>query len=154
MNTELQAAVQKLEGYLLAISALKADGDSFQCYYLGQIPLKDALPPLSDLLSIEKNTLKLFPADELTLSGLPSSFRQWLCTRRRLHELGDTQEVDIRLFDGFVEAMNEELGRPEQWIRAGAGPAYQPGRHFCAIWDVYVFSAKGHAYAVHCSWDS
>lgn len=154
MTTELLAAVHKLNGYLLAISALKADGSSFSCFYLGQISLEDALAPLSISLRIEKDMLQFFPPDALTLSGHPTSFRQWLCSRWRLYEVHDTKEVDIRLFDGFVEEMNEQLGRPEQWMRAGAGPAYLPPHDLGAIWDVYLFSARGHAYAVHCSWDS
>lgn len=153
MNTELQAAVQKLEGYLLAISELKADGSSFSCHYLGQIPLSDALLPLSARLRIE-DELRFSPPDNPTLSGLPSSFRHWLCTRRRVYELDDTQDIDIRLFDGFVETMNEELGRPEQWMLAGLGRPSLAGLHLGAIWDLYVFHAKGHTYAVLCSWDS
>ena len=60
MTTELQAAVHKLEGYLLAISELKADGSSFQCCCLGKIPLEEALLPLSKWLKIEENALRFF----------------------------------------------------------------------------------------------
>ncbi|BBB68337.1 hypothetical protein UNDYM_4084 [Undibacterium sp. YM2] len=154
MTTELQAAVHKMEGYLLAVAALKADGSSFSCFYLGEIPLENALSPLGVFLRTEKDRLQFYPPDTLTLSGLPTSLRQWLCSRRRIYEVDDTKEIDIRLFDGFVEEMNELLGRPEQWMLAGAGRTYLPPHDLGAIWDVYLFSARGHVYAVHCSWDS
>ena len=143
------SSAQRLEGYLLAVSALRDDGTRYSCIYLGPAAPQDSLPELCRLLrlSLEVSTLKPIAA------RVPVDFEQWLLHRIRPMSADDCTELDPRLVNGFTAELVDILGGTPEWfkVQRSSGAA---NVNMGAIFDVFVFGRTDASFAVHCSWDS
>ena len=145
---------RQLDGYLQAVSALKDDGSAFICSYLGPLPPHAAFDVLCRSLDVAPDGLRLQPLERVVCSGALCTPRQWLL--ERLHPLNeaDRAPLDARLFDGFERELEDVLGGKPHWHQLVSSGQRSLARQLGAIWSVYVFGIGGHAYVLHCSWDS
>jgi len=145
---------RQLHGYLQAVSALKDDGSAFLCDYLGAVSPDAALTALCDALSLSPEGLSLPRLDTVICSGAACTPRQWLLERLRPMSEPDRQPLDARLFDGFEREVVELFDAEPQWHRLVSDGQRSLAGQLGAVWSVYVFGAAGHAWLLHCSWDS
>ncbi len=142
-----------IEGYLLAVSALKDDGSLFACTYLGALAPQASFDALCQALGVTPDGLRLQPLETVVCSGIACTPRQWLLERIQPMSEADRQPLDARLYDGFERELAELLGGQPRWHQLVSSSQRSLGGQLGAIWSVFVFGAGGHAYAMHCSWD-
>jgi len=143
-----------IEGYLLAVSALKDDGSLFLCEYLGPVAPQASLDALCRALRIAPEGLSLQPLESVVCSGIACTPRQWLLERFRPMSEADRQPLDARLYDGFERELAELLRGEPRWYQLVSSGQISLGGQLGAIWSVFVFGTECHAYVMHCSWDS
>jgi hypothetical protein len=143
-----------IEGYLLAVSALKDDGSLFLCEYLGPVAPQASLDALCRALRIAPEGLSLQPLESVVCSGIACTPRQWLLERFRPMSEADRQPLDARLYDGFERELAELLRGEPRWYQLVSSGQRSLGGQLGAIWSVFVFGTECHAYVMHCSWDS
>lgn len=146
MNDGHSQAV-RLDGYLQAIAALRDDGTSYSCFYLGPVGPPDSLLELCRCLRLEVDGCTL----QGTASAFPPAFEQWLLRRIRPMSDNDKVELDHRLATGFCEEVRDIFQGLPEWfeLRRTAWNS-----NMGAISDVFVFGRAQASFAVHCSWDS
>jgi hypothetical protein len=143
-----------IEGYLLAVSALKDDGSLFLCEYLGPVAPQASLDALCRALRIAPEGLSLQPLESVVCSGIACTPRQWLLERFRPMSEADRQPLDVRLYDGFERELAELLRGEPRWYQLVSSGQISLAGQLGAIWSVFVFGTECHAYVMHCSWDS
>ncbi|MGK5042000.1 hypothetical protein ACQ4WQ_16800 [Janthinobacterium sp. GB1R12] len=143
-----------IEGYLLAVSALKDDGSLFLCEYLGPVAPQASLDALCRALRIAPEGLSLQPLGSVVCSGIACTPRQWLLERFRPMSEADRQPLDARLYDGFERELAELLRGEPRWYQLVSSGQISLAGQLGAIWSVFVFGTECHAYVMHCSWDS
>ncbi|WP_409027122.1 hypothetical protein OX462_22730 [Janthinobacterium sp. SUN098] len=143
-----------IEGYLLAVSALKDDGSLFLCEYLGPVAPQASLDALCRALRIAPTGLSLQPLESVVCSGIACTPRQWLLERIRPMSEADRQPLDARLYDGFERELVELLRGEPRWYQLVSSGQISLTGQLGAIWSVFVFGTECHAYVMHCSWDS
>jgi hypothetical protein len=143
-----------IEGYLLAVSALKDDGSLFLCEYLGPVAPQASLDALCRALRIAPEGLSLQPLESVVCSGIACTPRQWLLERFRPMSEADRQPLDARLYDGFERELAELLRGEPRWYQLVSSGQRSLAGQLGAIWSVFVFGTECHAYVMHCSWDS
>lgn len=143
-----------IEGYLLAVSALKDDGSLFLCEYLGPVAPQASLDALCRALRIAPEGLSLQPLESVVCSGIACTPRQWLLERFRPMSEADRQPLDARLYDGFERELAELLRGEPRWYQLVSSSQISLAGQLGAIWSVFVFGTECHAYVMHCSWDS
>jgi len=143
-----------IEGYLLAVSALKDDGSLFLCEYLGPVAPQASLDALCRTLRIAPEGLSLQPLESVVCSGIACTPRQWLLERFRPMSEADRQPLDARLYDGFERELVELLRGEPRWYQLVSSGQRSLAGQLGAIWSVFVFGTECHAYVMHCSWDS
>jgi hypothetical protein len=143
-----------IEGYLLAVSALKDDGSLFLCEYLGPVAPQASLDALCRALRIAPEGLSLQPLESVVCSGIACTPRQWLLERFRPMSEADRQPLDARLYDGFERELAELLHGEPRWYQLVSSGQISLAGQLGAIWSVFVFGTERHAYVMHCSWDS
>jgi len=143
-----------IEGYLLAVSALKDDGSLFLCEYLGPVAPQASLDALCRALRIAPEGLSLQPLESVVCSGIACTPRQWLLERFRPMSEADRQPLDARLYDGFERELAELLRGEPRWYQLVSSGQISLAGQLGAIWSVFVFGTECHAYVMHCSWDS
>lgn len=143
-----------IEGYLLAVSALKDDGSLFLCEYLGPVAPQASLDALCRTLRIAPEGLSLQPLESVVCSGIACTPRQWLLERFRPMSEADRQPLDARLYDGFERELAELLRGEPRWYQLVSSGQRSLAGQLGAIWSVFVFGTECHAYVMHCSWDS
>lgn len=142
-----------IEGYLLAVSALKDDGSLFGCSYLGAQPPQASLDALCRALKIAPDGLRLQPLGTVACSGALCTPRQWLLERLNPMSEADRRPLDARLFDGFERELAELLRGEPRWYQLVSSGQRSLAAQLGAIWSVFVFGTERHAYVLHCSWD-
>ena len=142
-----------IEGYLLAVSALKDDGSLFGCTYLGAQPPQASLDALCRALKIAPDGLRLQPLGTVACSGALCTPRQWLLERLNPMSEADRRPLDARLFDGFQRELAELLRGEPRWYQLVSSGQRSLAAQLGAIWSVFVFGTERHAYVLHCSWD-
>jgi hypothetical protein len=142
-----------IEGYLLAVSALKDDGSLFGCTYLGAQPPQASLDALCGALKIAPDGLRLQPLGTVACSGALCTPRQWLLERLNPMSEADRRPLDARLFDGFQRELAELLRGEPRWYQLVSSGQRSLAAQLGAIWSVFVFGTERHAYVLHCSWD-
>ena len=142
-----------IEGYLLAVSALKDDGSLFGCTYLGAQPPQASLDALCRALKIAPDGLRLQPLGTVACSGALCTPRQWLLERLNPMSEADRRPLDARLFDGFQRELAELLRGEPRWYQLVSSGQRSLAVQLGAIWSVFVFGTERHAYVLHCSWD-
>lgn len=142
-----------IEGYLLAVSALKDDGSLFGCSYLGAQPPQASLDALCRALKIAPDGLRLQPLGTVACSGALCTPRQWLLERLNPMSEADRRPLDARLFDGFQRELAELLRGEPRWYQLVSSGQRSLAAQLGAIWSVFVFGTERHAYVLHCSWD-
>ena len=142
-----------IEGYLLAVSALKDDGSLFGCSYLGAQPPQASLDALCRALKIAPDGLCLQPLGTVACSGALCTPRQWLLERLNPMSEADRRPLDARLFDGFERELAELLRGEPRWYQLVSSGQRSLAAQLGAIWSVFVFGTERHAYVLHCSWD-
>lgn len=142
-----------IEGYLLAVSALKDDGSLFGCTYLGAQPPQASLDALCRALKIAPDGLRLQPLGTVACSGALCTPRQWLLERLNPMSEADRRSLDARLFDGFERELAELLRGEPRWYQLVSSGQRSLAAQLGAIWSVFVFGTERHAYVLHCSWD-
>ena len=142
-----------IEGYLLAVSALKDDGSLFGCTYLGAQPPQASLDALCRALKIAPDGLRLQPLGTVACSGALCTPRQWLLERLNPMSEADRRPLDARLFDGFERELAELLRGEPRWYQLVSSGERSLAAQLGAIWSVFVFGTECHAYVMHCSWD-
>ena len=145
------AKAQRLEGYLQAVAALRADGTAYACFDLGTAAPAESLPALCERLALPVAGCTL----DLVDAVLPQEFEEmWLLRRIRPMSTSDELRLDRRLVDGFVEELRELFDGLPQWFALRRGAAVPPSANLGAISDVFVIGRAGASFAVRCSWDS
>ena len=142
-----------IEGYLLAVSALKDDGSLFGCTYLGAQPPQASLDALCRALKIAPDGLRLQPLGTVACSGALCTPRQWLLERLNPMSEADRRPLDARLFDGFQRELAELLRGEPRWYQLVSSGQRSLAAQLGAIWSVFDFGTERHAYVLHCSWD-
>ncbi|MDN2711700.1 hypothetical protein O0880_19955 [Janthinobacterium sp. SUN118] len=145
---------QQLHGYLQAVSALKDDGSAFLCEYLGAVAPPAAFDALCRALQVAPDGLRLQPIEMVACSGALCTPRQWLLERLRPISEAERQPLDARLYDGFEGELLELFGSEPHWYQLVSSGQRSLAAQLGAIWSVFVFGVDGHAYVMHCSWDS
>ena len=143
-----------IEGYLLAVSALKDDGSLFLCEYLGPVAPQASFEVLCRALRIAPEGLSLQPVESVVCSGIACTPRQWLLERFRPMSEADRLPLDARLYDGFERELAELLDGQPRWHQLVSSGQHSLAGQLGAIWSVFVFGTDEHAYVMHCSWDS
>ncbi|KAB8060104.1 hypothetical protein [Janthinobacterium violaceinigrum] len=151
---DFHGLARQLDGYLQAVSALKDDGSDLLCSYLGPVAPQAALDAVCRTLDIRPDGLRLLPLEQVVCSGGACTPRQWLLERLRPMSEADRQPLDARLYDGFVRELAELLGSEPHWYQLVSSGQHSLAGQLGAIWSVFVFGIGGHAYVMHCSWDS
>ena len=142
-----------IEGYLLAVSALKDDGSLFLCEYLGPVAPQAAFDALCQALRLTPDGLHLQPIETVVCSGVLCTPRQWLLERIGPMSEADRQPLDARLYDGFERELAELLRGEPRWYQLVSSSQRSQAGQLGAIWSVFVFGTERHAYVMHCSWD-
>ncbi|OFA00078.1 hypothetical protein JAB9_18130 [Janthinobacterium sp. HH107] len=154
MSGDCHSLARVIEGYLLAVSALKDDGSLFLCEYLGPVAPQASLDALCRALRIAPAGLSLQPLESVVCSGIACTPRQWLLERIRPMSEADRQPLDARLYDGFERELAELLRGEPRWYQLVSSGQISLTGQLGAIWSVFVFGTECHAYVMHCSWDS
>ena len=154
MREDGHSHARQLHGYLQAVSALKDDGSLFLCEYLGAVAPQAALGALCRALALTPDGLSLKLLADVACSGIACTPRQWLLQRLRPMSEADRQPLDARVYDGFEGELLELLGSEPHWYQLVSSSGRSLGGQLGAIWSVFVFGVDGHAYVMHCSWDS
>ena len=144
---------RQLDGYLLAVTALKDDGSLFRCSYLGAQSPQASFDALCRALEIAPDGMRLQPIETVVCSGVLCSPRQWLLERLNPASEADRQPLDARLFDGFERELAELLGSQPHWYQLVSSSQPSLAGQLGAIWSVFVFGTECDAYVLHCSWD-
>jgi len=154
MRGDCHSLARLIDGYLLAVSALKDDGSLFACTYLGAQPPQASIDALCRVLAIAPHGLRLQPIATVVCSGALCTPRQWLLERLNPASEAERQPLDARLFDGFERELAELLGSEAHWYQLVSSGQRSLAGQLGAIWSVFVFGTECHAYAMHCSWDN
>ncbi|PLY41965.1 hypothetical protein CSZ94_13100 [Janthinobacterium sp. ROICE36] len=117
MSSDCHGLARQIDGYLLAVSALKDDGSLFRCSYLGALPPQASFDALCAALEIAPDGLRLQPIVTVVCNGALCTPRQWLLERLLPMNEADRQPLDARLFDGFERELAELLGREPHWYQ-------------------------------------
>ena len=153
MSSDCHGLARQIDGYLLAVSALKDDGSLFRCSYLGALAPQASFDALCRALEIAPDALRLQPIVTVVCSGALCTPRQWLLERLLPMSEADRQPLDARLFDGFQRELAELLGSEPHWYQLVSSGQRSLAGQLGAIWSVFVFGTECHAYVMHCSWD-
>ncbi|MGK5034698.1 hypothetical protein [Janthinobacterium sp. LB3P118] len=153
MSGGCHGLARQIDGYLLAVSALKDDGSLFMCSYLGALPPQASFDALCHALKIAPDGLRLQPIETVVCSGALCTPRQWLLERLLPVSEADRQPLDVRLFDGFERELADLLGGEPCWYQLVSSGQRSLAGQLGAIWSVFVFGTECHAYVMHCSWD-
>jgi len=153
MSGDCHGLARQMDGYLLAVSALKDDGSLFRCSYLGALPPQASFDALCRALEITPDGLRLEPIETVVCSGALCTPRQWLLERLLPMSEADRQPLDGRLFDGFERELAELLGSEPHWYQLVSSSQRSLAGQLGAIWSVFVFGTECHTYMMHCSWD-
>ncbi len=154
MRGDGHSLARLIDGYLLAVGALKDDGSLFACTYLGALPPQASFGALCRALEIAPDVLRLQPIEAVVCSGALCTPRQWLLERIRPMSEADREPLDARLYDGFEAELAELFGSEPRWYQLVSSGQRSLAGQLGAIWSVFVFGTECHAYAMHCSWDS
>lgn len=154
MSGDCHGLARVIEGYLLAVNALKDDGSLFLCEYLGPVAPQASLDALCRVLRIAPSGLSLQPLESVACSGIACTPRQWLLERFRPMSEADRRPLDARLYDGFEREVAELLRAEPRWYQLVSSGQISLAGQLGAIWSVFVFGTECHAYVMHCSWDS
>ena len=150
---DFHGLARQIDGYLLAVSALKDDGSLFGCSYLGALPPQASFDAVCGALQLPPDGLRLQPLGTVACSGVLCTPRQWLLERLHPTSEADRQPLDARLFDGFERELAELLGGEPRWYQLVSSGQRSLAGQLGAIWSVFVFGTERHAYVMHCSWD-
>ena len=153
MSGDRHSLARVIEGYLLAVSALKDDGSLFGCTYLGAQPPQASLDALCRALKIAPDGLRLQPLGTVACSGALCTPRQWLLERLLPMSEADRAPLDARLYDGFEAELAELFGSEPRWYQLVSSGQGSLASRLGAIWSIFVFGTDGHAYVMRCSWD-
>ncbi|OEZ84696.1 hypothetical protein JAB8_40730 [Janthinobacterium sp. HH106] len=154
MSGDCHSLARVIDGYLLAVGALKDDGSLFLCEYLGPVAPQASLDALCRALRIAPAGLSLQSLESVVCSGIACTPRQWLLERFRPMSEADRQPLDARLYDGFERELAELLRGEPRWYQLVSSGQISLTGQLGAIWSVFVFGTECHAYVMHCSWDS
>ena len=154
MSGDCHSLARLIDGYLLAVSALKDDGSLFACIYLGALPPQASFDALCRALEIAPDGLRLQPIATVVYSGVLCTPRQWLLERLHPISEADRAPLDARLFDGFERELAELLDSEPHWYQLVSSGQCSLASQLGAIWSVFVFGTECHAYVMHCSWDN
>ena len=150
---DFHGLARQIDGYLLAVSALKDDGSLFACSYLGALPPQASFDAVCRALQLPPDGLRLQPLGTVACSGVLCTPRQWLLERLHPTSEADRQPLDARLFDGFERELAELLGGEPRWYQLVSSGQRSLAGQLGAIWSVFVFGTERHAYVMHCGWD-
>lgn len=150
---DFHGLARQIDGYLLAVSALKDDGSLFGCSYLGALPPQASFDAVCRALQLPPGDVRLQPLGTVACSGVLCTPRQWLLERLHPTSEADRQPLDARLFDGFERELAELLGGEPRWYQLVSSGQRSLAGQLGAIWSVFVFGTERHAYVMHCSWD-
>ena len=150
---DFHCLARQIDGYLLAVSALKDDGSLFGCSYLGALPPQASFDAVCRALQLPPGDVRLQPLGTVACSGVLCTPRQWLLERLHPMSEADRQPLDARLFDGFKRELAELLGGEPRWYQLVSSGQRSLAGQLGAIWSVFVFGTERHAYVMHCSWD-
>ena len=153
MSGDRHSLARLIDGYLLAVSALKDDGSLFLCEYLGPVAPQASLDALCRTLKLQPDGMRLQPIESMVCSGALCTPRQWLLERLGPMNEADRRPLDARLFDGFERELAELLGREPHWYQLVSSGQRSLAGQLGAIWSVFVFGTECHAYVMRCSWD-
>ena len=153
MSGDCHSLARLIDGYLLAVSALKDDGSLFACTYLGAQPPQASFDALCRALEIAPDGLRLQPIATVVCSGALCTPRQWLLERLLPMSEADREPLDARLYDGFEAELAELFGSEPRWYQLVSSGQGSLASQLGAIWSVFVFGTECHAYVMRCSWD-
>lgn len=148
----LPEEANRLDGYLLAVSELKADGTFFNCVYLGEGgPTKQATE-VERKFRFPVGSVELTPlAGLLTPENLPKPFEDWF--HNRIRPWKDEAPMDPRLASRIASELADIFGRAPEWFEVRRNSPVSPEIHLGAFWSIYIFGCEQGSCAIHCSWD-
>jgi len=150
MNLEEEAS--RIDGYLLAIAALKEDGTSFRCVYLGEGEPSGKVAEVSARLGFERGAITLVPRhDALTPENIPKGLEDWLLDRSFATEEGPP--IDRRLVSALVAELEDIFRTMPSWFSVERTAEYTNFGQHGAVWSMYVLGLAVGSCAIHCSWD-
>jgi hypothetical protein len=143
----------RLYGYLLATSGLKADGTFFDCVFLGEGGPDKQLAEAERRFQFRAGTVELTAlANALTPENIPKTFEGWLLNRIRPSD--EDSPMDARLVSGVASELAGIFGRAPEWFQVRQIIQANPMTHLGAFWSIYIFGREVGSCAILCSWDS
>ena len=152
---DLASAAARLDGYFLAIAALKDDGTSFRCIGVGGMNPLSAWSDAAQALGISAREFSLSPVPlALADVNLPESLKLWILNRIRPMKQADEAPLDCRLIHGLCDELLDIFGAVPQWFEVRCSEVPGKELHLGAFWNIYVFGKNEKTFALHCAWDS
>jgi len=145
--------VGKIDGYLEAVSYLKDDGTGFLFCSINKG--KDIADAVTECFPKSGETFVVSSVENWQREVVPV-LKSWVLTRRRIMNDGDSDQLNERLYDGFIELLLDYLDNPITWFSVShesvnGNPVSTTNE---AIWDCFAVTTPSGCYILHCGWDS
>jgi len=148
-----QHEVGKIDGYLEAVSYLKGDGTGFLFCSINKS--KEIAESVTKCFPRSGEKFEVSPVKNWQREVLPV-LKNWILVRRRILSDGDSEQIDERLYDCFIEILLDYLDNPITWFVVShlSECGNQVSTTNEAIWDCFAISTPSGCYVLHCGWDS